>query len=164
MGGYLAPISSGLGSLKAAYDLAKGMNAANTQATVNDVKIPLQQHILNAQDALAAVKQEQLESAEYIRKLEQKIVEFENWEAEKQRYELADPGQGTVAYRPKAGMENGEPPHWLCAQCFQQGKKAFLQPELRFPGRNSYLCCATCKAEMITEGDRNTAYEKPHRR
>jgi hypothetical protein len=159
----LEQIAIGLSSLNAAKDIAKGLDSLKTSVAVNQAKIDLQNLIAEAQQGLFTAQQAQFEAAQRIRELEQKLMDFENWETEKQRYELADAGQGTMAYRPKAGMENGEPAHWLCAQCFQHRKKAFLQPEERNPGRNSYLCCATCGAEMITQGGRNIAYGSPGR-
>ena len=55
----LAEISMGLSSLKAASDILKGLNAANTQAAINDVKLVLQPHIIDAQQALAAANEAQ---------------------------------------------------------------------------------------------------------
>lgn len=159
----LEQISMGLTSLNAAKDIVKGLDALKAGVAINEVKIELQQLILDAQQGLFSAQEAQSSAAQRIGELEQKIVALENWEAEKQRYELADAGQGTLAYKPKAGMENGEPEHWLCAPCYQHGKKSYLQPEQRFPGRNDYLCCATCGAEIIIRGQREIKAATPPR-
>ncbi len=145
---YLAPITAGLGSLKAAYDLAKGMNAANTQATVNNVKIDLQQHILDAQDALAAVKQEQLDATEYIRKLEAEVVRLKDWSSERERYALKKFYPGTLSYVLKPEMSGSEPAHMLCKHCFDQTKKGTLQATSRVDQRYRIFVCSGCKAEL----------------
>lgn len=86
----LAEISMGLSSLKAASDVAKGLNAANTQTLINDIKISLQAHILEAQQALTSAQEAQTACAQRIRDLEKQIAEFETWETEKERYELTE--------------------------------------------------------------------------
>jgi hypothetical protein len=47
-----------------------------------------------------------------VRHLEEEKAKLEAWEAEKQRYELANPERGFYAYILKPGMENGEPMTW----------------------------------------------------
>lgn len=123
----IAEISAGLGSLKAAKDLIQAMNGMQTGAAINDVKLTLQGHMLDAQQSLFAAQEAQSTSAGRIRELEQQIVALKDWSAEKQRYELHDVGRGAMAYVPKLGMENGEPPHWLCVRCFGQGQKSLMQ-------------------------------------
>ena len=145
----LAEFSPGVGSLKAAFDITKGLNAANTQAGINEVKIALQEHILNAQQALAAANEQQSAVAERIRNLEQEIMRLKDWSAEKERYHLQDIYRGAMAYVPKPGMENGEPPHWLCANCFNQGRKSFLQfkgQDKRPGGGNGHQSTYGCDA------------------
>jgi hypothetical protein len=84
----LAEISAGLSSLNAISDIVKGLNAANTQAAINEVKIGLQDHILKAQQALFVAQQAQATASQRIGELEQEIVRLKDWESEKQRYEL----------------------------------------------------------------------------
>lgn len=150
----ITEISAGLSSLKAAFGIAKGLNAAATQASINEVKVELTQHILEAQAALTAAYEAQSATAERIRELEQEIVRLKDWKADKQRYELKDTGQGTPAYAPKAGMENGEPSHWLCPACYQQGKKSILQHEHLATGRVETLVCHPCGMDILVIGHR----------
>lgn len=150
----IVEIGAGLGALKTATDLAKGLQAASSQATINEVKIGLQQSILEAQSALAAAQQMDATTSVRIRDLEQQIVEFKDWTREAERYELKAIDRGCFAYMPKAGMANGEPPHWLCANCFNRRHKSFLQFKGRDQDRpgmrsdtSSYGCDA-CKATL----------------
>lgn len=123
----LAEISAGLSSLKAAADIIKGLNAANTQAAITEVKIGLQKLVFEAREALAAAQAAQASALQRIHDLEQEIVQLKDWDGEKQRYQLNTIDSGAVAYTLKPGMENGEPPHWLCANCFNRRHKSFLQ-------------------------------------
>lgn len=150
----IAEIGAGITSLKAALDITKGLSAVNTQVSINDVRISLQEHILNAQLALAAANEAQATAAQRVRELEQEIVRLKESSTEKGRYQLHDLGRGAVAYMLKPGMDNGEAAHWLCANCFNQGRKAFLQfkgQDKRPGGGNaetSNYGCDTCKSSL----------------
>jgi hypothetical protein len=156
----LGEISMGLQSLKAALDVVKGLNAASTQASINEIKLGLQAHIFEAREALAAAQETQSTSLQRIRDLEQEIVGLKDWEAEKQRYELKAIDRGAFAYMPKTGMESGEPPHWLCANCFNRRQKSLLQfqgQERRNGGlgSDSNYRCDVCKSSVVVNYKRN---------
>ncbi|MCZ8171256.1 MAG: hypothetical protein O9272_05905, partial [Brevundimonas sp.] len=140
--------------LKAAYDLIQGLNAAAKEVAVNQVKVDLTRHILEAQQALMAASSAQADAAQAIKNLEQRLMEFENWEAERKRYELADTGKGSVAYRLREGMEAGEPAHWLCPHCFEKRKKSIMKHETIPQGRANILVCHPCGLEVVTSGVR----------
>lgn len=151
----LAEISAGLSSLKAAFDITKSLNAANTQASINDVKIPLQQHIIDAQQALSAASETQSADARRIAELEQEIMRLKDWSAEKQDYVLADTGQGSLAYEYLEGVESGHPAHWICPQCYEDGKKSILKHESLPVGRADTLVCHRCGFDVVTHGVRH---------
>jgi hypothetical protein len=148
----LAEISAGLGSLMAAKDIVQAMNGIQTAVQINDLKLNLQGLILDAQQSLFSAQQEQLASAQIVADLKKEIVQLKDWTAEKERYERADTGNGTIAYRRKAGMDDGEPPHWLCPQCFLEGKPSILQPEKYQGGTTILHRCNNCGTKLITSG------------
>lgn len=150
-----AELTVGLGSLKAAFELAKSLNAGATQTAVNEVKLALQGHLFSAQEALSGAREAQTAALDRIRDLEQQIAQFEDWEGQKQRYQLQDIWNASAfAYALKPGMEEGEPPHWLCANCFQRRQKSILQSRgnQEKPGdrRGDFAiwACNACKAEV----------------
>lgn len=158
----LAEITAGLGSLKTAIDILKGLNAAHTNAAINDVKLALQQHLFDAREALTTAQSAQSAALQRISELEQEIVQLKDWEGEKQRYQLKAIDIGSVAYMPKPGMENGEQPHWLCANCFNRGQKSHLQfkGQDRSPGggtrgMQSTYGCDNCKSTLRVFFQRN---------
>jgi len=127
------------------------LNAANTLATVNEVKIALQEKIADAREALSAAQEAQAASLKRIDELEQEIVRLKDWEADKQRYELKALDTGAFAYKPKPGMENGEPPHWACANCYKERKViSILQEQGHVPndGDRKSWHCANCRASI----------------
>lgn len=161
----LGEIAAGLSSLNAAKDIAKGLDSLKTGVAVNQAKIDLQTLILEAQSALFAAQEAQSADASRISQLEQKIVQLEDWSAEAQRYQLKDVGRGAIVYMPKAGMENGEPAHWLCANCFNQRRKSFMQfkGQDRRPGGglgdDSAYACDACKGSIKVHYSKKPSYE-----
>lgn len=160
----LAEISAGLGSLKAAKDIIQGLNAANTEAAINGVKIELQGLILDAQQGLFAAQEAQTTASRRIADLEQEIVRLKDWSAERERYQLVDVGRGAMAYVPKPGMEDGQPPHWLCANCFNQGRNSYLQFKGTEPARvggpiSKYVCDA-CQGSVVVRWGTKPDYSK----
>jgi hypothetical protein len=135
-------VFAGLSALKTAFDIAKGLKDIDDAARRNAAVIELQNKILSAQ-------QEQFAMAERVRGLENQLAAFEDWNSEKKRYEMADFGGGTLAYKLKPNMANGEPPHRLCSACYQNRKKGILQPT----GINAYhremVKCAECGKDFV---------------
>ena len=130
----VAEVFGGISAFKAMFDMAKSLKDINDTAVRNGAIVELQEQILGAQVAQAAL----LERVNY---LEKEVARFEEWEIQKQRYELKEIGRGAFVYALKEHPEPTEPPHFLCANCFQKGQIAILQTETRFPGRCEVLMC-----------------------
>lgn len=131
---------TGLGAFKTMLDMAKGLKDINDATVRNGAVIELQEKIFAAQQAQAALIQ-------LVRDLEEKVAGFEKWNAEENRYQLTDYGGRTFAYELKVAMSNGEPPHRICAQCFQHKQKSILQFQGNTRGQDHYQCPA-CNKEI----------------
>ena len=61
--------------------------------------------------------------------------------------------RGAVAYMLKPEKRGSEPPHWLCPNCFANGKKTFLiatgTKERGYP----IFKCAVCGTQPVASGD-----------
>lgn len=57
---------------------------------------------------------------------EKQIARLETWAHESQRYQLHEIQPAVVAYALKESHANSEPPHWLCANCYNNGQKSIL--------------------------------------
>jgi hypothetical protein len=150
----LAEIAAGFEAIKAGASLIQTLSAASTEAKINEIKIGLQDSLLKAQAALSAAQTAQIAAADRVRDLEQKIVKLKDWASEKQRYELKGIDFSAFAYIPKPGMENGEAPHWLCTNCFEEGHRSVLQAQKNFtgPGAAKTLWkCNRCKGELAVD-------------
>jgi hypothetical protein len=146
-------IKAGYEGAKAALDIAKGVSSLKTETAVNAAIIDIQRHVVEAQQGLST-------SLQKIDELEKEIVRLKDWSAEKERYELKDTGSGAVAYALKQSVAGGQPAHYLCADCFENGHKAYLQPEERVPGRDQFLVCNQCRADLLVRGSRRPEHSK----
>ena len=143
----LVEVVTGLSAIKSAFDIAKGLKDIDDATRRNAAVIELQEKLLTAQST-------QSNLAERIRELEEKVVSLETWNTEKQRYQLNTLPTGSFAYALKPEAQGSEPPHYICAACYQRGKVSILQKK---PGNisASYLSkppmyvCPECKAEIL---------------
>lgn len=145
-------IYAGIGAIKTAFDMAKGLKDIDDAARRNAAVIELQEKILSAQSAQAAL-------VEAVSVLEKEVADLKAWGSDKQRYDLVKvEGSDIFAYAVKEAARNGEPNHYLCATCYQNGKKSVLQPQTRFPGRVQVLVCHQCGSDFYVSG----AWEPAH--
>lgn len=140
-------IAGTIGGLKAAMDIAKGLNAAAGAVALNEAKIALQGAILEAQAGLLAAQEAQTANLKRIDELEARIVQLDAWEREKQRYELREFPTGALAYVLKEGDQTGEPSHRLCPRCYQEGHKSILQTTARHNGGEN-VECPRCETKL----------------
>lgn len=117
---------------------AIGVGIANTAKalkglldTVQDVKTRekirgIQDDLIDLQTQFLAVHAQYQDLAEAKRKVEQKLVAYENWDAEAARYQLQEVAGGIFVYVLKPENAGGEPIHWLCPNCFQRREKSIL--------------------------------------
>ena len=148
----LMTIQGAVLSLKTASDIAKGFLHLQSMAEVQGKVIDLQSAILEAQSNALAAQSEQSSMIQRVRDLEEEIAHMKAWEEEKKRYQLVKPWPGAtfVLYALKESCKGAEPPHWICAKCYDDGSRTHLQPSY---GINNYwlLVCPTCKA-VINSG------------
>jgi len=131
---------AGLGAIKTAFDVAKGLKDINDIALRNAAVIELQEHILTAQQTQSAL-------TEQISQLEKEVAGFEAWDREKERYELKELEPGSFAYALKEDVKGAEPTHYLCTSCYENEKKQILQGSTSGFGTR-HLACPTCKMRI----------------
>ena len=139
------------------FDAAKGLKDINDAAVRNAAVIELQGKILAAQE-------QQMALVERVGELEEEVARFKTWDADKERYELTEIADGKFAYSMKEGVQPPEPPHQLCANCYDQGQKSILQEETRMPGHAQVLNCPRCGADVYIQGVRQPEHSGGRRR
>jgi predicted nucleic-acid-binding Zn-ribbon protein len=140
-------IVSAVGGLKAAGDIIKGLFDLSTNAKIVTKVTELQRLIYDAQGSALAAQGDQFTLIQRIAELEQEIVRLKAWGAERENYELNDIGGGASAYVLKPDVKPAQPPHWLCTHCYDNHKKALLQPQGHGDGERSFQC-PECKASL----------------
>lgn len=123
-----AEISAAIQSAKALGELVK---AAHGLANYNEFVTAVYEVNAKLMDATAvalASQEKQSSLANRVAELEDELRELKNLESDSQRYQLTKLAFGGYVYSMKSGMENAEPPHYLCATCMNQRKKSILQP------------------------------------
>src|SRR6266446_1373235 len=141
----VAEIYAGLGAVKAAFDIAKGLKDINDGTIRNTAIIELQEKILSAQIAQSAL-------VDRIRELEKEVADFETWDAEKEKYELKAVPRDGFAYMLKREARGSEPPHWLCTQCFQARKRSIMQRLPSHATRDNTFKCPACPTSFLAYG------------
>ncbi|MDE0528497.1 MAG: hypothetical protein OXH85_07380 [Truepera sp.] len=105
-------------------------------------------------------QQEQLELIGKVQELEATIAKYDNWETEKDHYELYQikPSGGFV-YRLRKEcvqdcVQDAEPDHYICPNCYGNRRKSILQmdynPKANISRRFAtfLLTCTCCEAEI----------------
>jgi hypothetical protein len=153
-------------SLNAAMNIAKAMISLRDAAAFQSNMIEFQGKIIEAQDGVFAANEERAALIEQVRQLEEKVARLEAWETTKQRYQLTDVGGGQFTYALKVEASTTEPPHQLCANCFDKGDKSILQTETRMPGLHTVLFCQRCDGDLFSNetGGRHSDKHPPKRR
>jgi hypothetical protein len=136
-----AELIAGLGAIKTAFDIAKGLKNIDDAARRNAAVIELQEKILSAQETQSTL-------VKRIDELEAKVAGFEQWETEKKRYALTDFGGNSFAHSLKPEAANGEPPHRICPNCYEKQQKAILQFKFRNARGRDIWICNGCKTEF----------------
>jgi hypothetical protein len=138
----MSAIAAMMSALKGASDITQAMIGLRDAQALQTKVIELNTRILAAQSSAFAAGDERSTLIERIGTLEEEVASLKAWEAEKQRYELQRLPPGVFVYALKNGMERGEPPHRLCATCYQRDKKRILQED------DGYAECHECGSKL----------------
>jgi len=147
----MGSITAAVASLKAAGEIALGLVKLKTVAEVQAKAIELNQKIIEAQHEIFAANAAQTTLIQRVSELERQIASIEGWERQKQRYQMATPFAGMTVYALRATMSEGEPPHYICANCYQNGRRSILQMAKTKDSWTIFVCPnPACRAETRT--------------
>ena len=144
----VAEIAAAVTGIRSALDITKAMVGLRDAEAFRAKSIELQSVVLEALDKAIEARESYAAQADRIRALEAEVAQLKAWDAEKQHYELKSLGTGAMAYVLKPEARGTETPHWLCPNCFQQGKKSFFQSDGTTVMRRLILACANCKTTI----------------
>lgn len=144
-----AEIVSAVQSAKALGELVKAANNLSNYTEFVSAVSEVSAKLMDATAVALASQEKQAALASRVRDLGKELVQIKNFEAEKQRYTLVSIFEGTSSVIAlKESMSNGEPPHWLCPNCFHSGKKSFLHPHREQTPTRFGVSCFVCPTKI----------------
>lgn len=143
-------LSGAIGSTQAAIDLVKSIGAAKTAGEVNAATAELNNTILSLQGQLTQAFAAHVTVMKENEQLKELLSKIEDFKTDAQRYKLSQPWGGAIVYALKESMSQGEPPHYLCTQCYQSHKKSIMQNSTSKMRLTNFECPA-CKATVPTK-------------
>ena len=148
----VSEIAAALSSLKLAADIAQTMINLRDAEMFQSKAIDLQRAILEAQSSALDARVAHAAQIDRISDLEAEVARLKTWGAEKQEYELKPVTHlGNVAYMLKPEARGSKPPHWLCPQCYEDGKKAIFQATGMRHERAMTYRCPGCQSHISSE-------------
>jgi hypothetical protein len=153
-----ALIGGAITSLNAAMNIAKGLISVHDVSTIQGNVIELQSEIMAAQSsALSAAQSEQFALRDRMRELEKEIACLKAWTHERTRYEMKPLIGAGVAYMLKPEERGSEPPHWICQNCYENGRAIALIKVLeKFP--SATWKCPHCAATIALHSSVKPSY------
>jgi hypothetical protein len=140
----VAEVFAGISAFNSMLGAAKAIRDMDNAVSRNGAVIELQGQILAAQEDYSKLRQT-------VSALEAEVTGLKAWDAEKAKYELKMLETGSAVYMLKSSERGSEPAHWLCPNCYTQGKKGFLQPTGAHVGRSWIYKCAKCSSQSGCE-------------
>jgi hypothetical protein len=144
----ITAIAAAAGSLKTAYDLSKAALELRDAAAIQGKVLEMQAQISAALASAIAAQTDQMAMLKQVEVLDAEIARLKAWENEKPKYELIGLETGAVVYMLKSDARGAEPPHWLCPQCFMNGKKGYTTPTGTQSGRVWKHMCLECSKSI----------------
>jgi hypothetical protein len=141
----ISSIGAAVTSLKTAIDITRTLVDIKSATDVQSKIIELQSQIMSAQTSALQAQSEQFDLKRRLGDAENELKRLKVWEGEKARYALVEIASGVFVYKIKEKDRGSEPSHWLCANCFNKGEKAFLQLETTWANnRGQDYKCHNC--------------------
>jgi len=150
----LSDVAAALSSFNALKNIAQAMIGLHDTQAFQLKVLEFNGALIDAQTKIFAVNEARATLVERVRELEEQVTKLKAWEAEKQHYELKAISKRSFAYVLKADAQGTEPPHQICAGCYQRGKKSILQIEARNTASRALAIpqmyiCPECKNKIV---------------
>lgn len=107
--------------------------------------------VTQIQASLVAAQQRETQLTDRCRELEGEFRRITDWESIKARYTLTTIDGSAFVYtlKPQHVVLGTEPQHWLCATCFEDGKKSHLQGTGRRVRDMEKWGCPRCDTTVV---------------
>ncbi len=119
---------------------------------VREQVLALSDKLLEMQAAALDAQQREIHLTNRCRQLEDELSRVNDWEAERARYTLVQVSKLASVYVQKLDVDTPHAPHWLCANCFEDRQKSYLQPGEQRSDRRTWKC-QRCHATLVIYWD-----------
>ena len=123
----VAEVASAFNCIKSVSDILKTLINIRDTNMINGVVAEANSLLIAAQSEVLEVQAQNSALIDSKRELEEKITDFEKWETEKSHYHLEQTTGGSLIYTVNNEfISTNEPPHHICANCYNKRIKSFL--------------------------------------
>lgn len=143
----LPEIAAAATSLNVAKELIKTALGVVKDAAARDAIIKIQTEFLAINNSLLQAQISQQELINTKKELEQKLIDYEKWDADAPNYELLEVSLGVRVYSEKSQKQGIYERVWHCPNCFENKQKRILQLKSRtMPWE---YVCHHCKSSFM---------------
>jgi hypothetical protein len=148
----LTSVTTLFGTLKSIKEAADSLISLRDEHLIMGKVAEINSKLIDAQQGIFAVNAERSELVQTVGELEKEIADLKAWNVEKERYQLIALVSNVMAYRLRSTESGTEPTHLLCANCFTDGKKSFLNQNVRGTSIDIFKC-NRCGNELRADKD-----------
>ena len=133
-----------ISGITSAVSLAKTLKDMGGDSETKALSTELYDSIINLQSGLLTLQGSYFQLQQEKNDILKELDSVKQWEQEKEKYELKELQKGRLLYSLKDGI-TGEPHHYICTNCFQDGRKSILH--LEDCGHTHFYKCFSCDTE-----------------
>ena len=137
---------------KSALEIIKLLRGLSVSSEVDQKLVELLGQLRTAHEGAISAYAAQASLLKQVNDYEQKLMSYETWATEKERYALHSPWEGgfVFALKQSAALNTPpEPPHYLCQTCYENRCKSVLQRRKQEGSpRESEHFCPKCSAVL----------------
>lgn len=143
-------ILSAGGALRNVVSSARDIHETVVDYQTKEKTANLLSMLLDAQQQQLSLNDVLLTAKDRIIELEKEKERYEKWESEKLNYMMAKTDAGSIVYKFNSPDSCHGETHYLCANCYDSGKKSVLQP---IGSANPYFqsYCPQCKNKLLMD-------------
>lgn len=134
-----------------ATNIAKALINAHDEVNRTNLAIEFNAALIDVQTKHMAVIEKNQSLLQANETLNKQLAAYDKWEQEKTRYMLAQLPSGGFVYIRDPAQQPGDPPHWLCTNCYESRYKSVLQLAIPKTGE-PYWFCPKCENKVLSRG------------
>ena len=142
-----AEITAAIQSTKTVAELLKAAKSLSNYSELVAAVSEVNSKLMEATAVALASQEAHSRLLARVAELEAEINQARGWEAQAGRYSLKELAPGLLAYSLRPEAADGEPLHWLCANCMADQRKSLLQMRSTNEFGKWYIC-HNCKSEI----------------